>query len=134
MHRIGLIVFPDFYLMGFSAITAFELANFVLGETAYDVTVLSETGGMVTASAGVRVDSRPLGDDVFDTVLIASGVATDTVTPALESFIRHSVRTSRRIAAPCTGAFFWPMQASLTAVARRLTGALPGTCNGSFPR
>ncbi|MFC0401452.1 GlxA family transcriptional regulator [Paraburkholderia rhizosphaerae] len=105
MHKIGLVVFPDFYLMGFSAITAFELANFVLGETAYDVTVLSEAGGLVTASAGVRVESQPLGDEVFDTVMFASGAATDTATPALKDFIKRSVRTSRRIAAPCTGAF-----------------------------
>jgi transcriptional regulator GlxA family with amidase domain len=105
MHKIGLVVFPDFYLVGFAAITAFELANLALGDIAYDVTLLSEAGGMVTASGGVRVESQPFGDDIFDTVIFASGVATDTVTPALEEFVKRSVRTSRRVAAPSTGAF-----------------------------
>jgi len=105
MHKIGLVVFPEFYLMGFAAITAFELANLVLGETAYDVTVLSEAGGMVTSSAGIRVESRALDDEIFDTVMFASGAATDTASTVLEEFVRRSLRTSRRIAAPCTGAF-----------------------------
>jgi transcriptional regulator GlxA family with amidase domain len=91
--------------MGFAAVTAFELANLALGENAYAVTVLSEAGGMVTASAGVRIESQPLGDDIFDTVIFASGVATDTATPALEDFAKRSVRTSKRVAAPSTGAF-----------------------------
>jgi transcriptional regulator GlxA family with amidase domain len=42
MHAIGFVVFPNFYLLGFAAVTAFELANVVLGEPAYEVTVLSE--------------------------------------------------------------------------------------------
>src|ERR1700754_2126690 len=105
MHKIGLVVFPEFYLMGFAAVTAFELANLVLGEAAYDVTVLSEAGGMVTSSAGIRVESRRLDDEIFDTVMFASGAATDTASSALEDFVRRSLRTSRRIAAPCTGAF-----------------------------
>jgi len=37
MHTIGFVVFPNFYLLGFAAITAFELANVVLGEPAYQV-------------------------------------------------------------------------------------------------
>jgi transcriptional regulator GlxA family with amidase domain len=105
MHSIGLVVFPNFNLMGFAAITAFELTNLVLGETAYTVTVLSETGGMVTSSSGVRVDSQPFGEDIFDTVMFASGAAADAASSALAVFVRRCMLTSRRVAAPCTGAF-----------------------------
>ncbi|HVE08971.1 MAG TPA: GlxA family transcriptional regulator [Paraburkholderia sp.] len=105
MHRIGLVVFPEFSLIGFAAITAFELANLVLGETVYAVTVVSEHGGMVTSSAGVRVESLPLEDRGFDTVILASGAVADPVSPALCDFIRRSMQRSRRVAAPCTGAF-----------------------------
>ncbi|MFC0400200.1 GlxA family transcriptional regulator [Paraburkholderia rhizosphaerae] len=105
MHRIGFVVFPNFYMMGFAAITAFELANLVLEETAYEVTVLSETGGPVSASAGIRVESQRFDDSVFDTVIFASGIDTDLASPALLAFIRHALETSRRVAAPCTGAF-----------------------------
>jgi transcriptional regulator GlxA family with amidase domain len=105
MHRIGFVVFPNFYMVGFAAVTAFELANLVLEELAYEVTVVSETGGLIAASAGIRVDSEPFGDAVFDTVMFASGVETDLRSPALTAFVKHAVKTSRRVAAPCTGAF-----------------------------
>jgi len=105
VHKIGLVVFPQFNLMGFAAITAFELANIVLGETTYTVTVVSEAGGIVTSAAGVRVESEPFGDDIFDTVIFASGAATDVASPALGDFVRRSMQHSRRVAAPCTGAF-----------------------------
>jgi transcriptional regulator GlxA family with amidase domain len=106
MHSVGFVVFPNFYMMGFAAVTAFELANLVLEETAYEVTVVSETGGLVSASAGIRVDSVPFDDAVvFDTVMFASGVETDLRSPALTAFVKHALKTSRRVAAPCTGAF-----------------------------
>lgn len=44
MHSIGFVVFPNFYLLGFAAVTAFETANLVLDEPAYEVTLISETG------------------------------------------------------------------------------------------
>ncbi|MGO4329510.1 GlxA family transcriptional regulator [Cupriavidus sp. 2TAF22] len=105
MHTIGFVVFPNFYLMGLAAVTAFELANVVLEERAYDVTVLSEGGGLVSSSAGIRVESQPFGDAAFDTVMFGSGVEIDIVSAALTAFVRRSLKTSRRIAAPCTGAF-----------------------------
>ena len=105
MHTIGFVVFPNFYLLGFAAVTAFELANAVLGEPAYGVTVLSEEGGLVLSSAGVRVETQAFSGATFDTVVFASGVGTDIVSPALTAFVRRSLNASRRIAAPCTGAF-----------------------------
>ncbi|MFM0492394.1 GlxA family transcriptional regulator, partial [Paraburkholderia graminis] len=77
MHTIGFVVFPNFYLMGFAAVTAFELANGVLEEPAYDITLLSEKGGLVPSSAGIRVETQPFGDATFDTVMFGSGVDID---------------------------------------------------------
>src|SRR3569833_585204 len=105
MHTIGFVVFPDFYLMGFAAVTAFETANLVLDESSYEVILLSETGGLVQASAGFRVETQPFSDAVFDTVMFGSGAETDITSPGLTAFVRRSLKTSRRIAAPCTGAF-----------------------------
>jgi transcriptional regulator GlxA family with amidase domain len=105
MHTIGFVVFPNFYLMGFAAVTAFELANVVLAEQAYQVTVLSEEGGLVLSSAGIRVETQPFSDAAFDTVMFGSGVEIDIVSAALTAFVRRALSTSRRIAAPCTGAF-----------------------------
>jgi transcriptional regulator GlxA family with amidase domain len=105
VHRIAFVVFPDFYLMGFAAVTAFELANAALAQPAYEVRVLSETGGLVRASAGMRIETEPFGTDTFDTVIFASGLETHMASPALGAFVRQSLASSRRIAAPCTGAF-----------------------------
>ncbi|RVI10577.1 GlxA family transcriptional regulator, partial [Sinorhizobium meliloti] len=55
MHRIGFVVFPRFQLMGFAAVTAFEMANLALGETVYEIELLSEAGGEVKSSAGFGV-------------------------------------------------------------------------------
>jgi transcriptional regulator GlxA family with amidase domain len=105
MHRIGFVVFPNFHLLGFAAVTAFETANIALGAPSYEITLLSETGGMVTASAGFRVETEAFSDAVFDTVLFGSGIETDITSPGLMAFVRRALETSRRIAAPCTGAF-----------------------------
>jgi transcriptional regulator GlxA family with amidase domain len=124
MHTIGFVVFPKFYMVGFAAVTVFELANLVLDEPAYEVTVLSEAGGLVSASAGIRIDSEPFGEAVFDTVMFNSGVKTDFASPALSAFVKRVLKTSRRVAAPCTGLLFWPKRVLLTAVVRRPTGDL----------
>jgi transcriptional regulator GlxA family with amidase domain len=105
MHRIGFVVFPNFHLLGFAAITAFETANIALGTPSYEITLLSETGGMITASAGFRVETQAFSDAVFDTVLFGSGIETDITSPGLMAFVRRALETSRRVAAPCTGAF-----------------------------
>lgn len=105
MHTIGFVIFPGFQVMGFTAITAFEIANLILKKPAYEVTLLSEEGGLVSSSAGLRVETRPFANQVFDTVMVGAGTTIGPVTPGLASFVRQSMASSRRIAAPCTGAF-----------------------------
>jgi transcriptional regulator GlxA family with amidase domain len=107
MHRIGFVVFPDFNLMGFTAVNVFETANSALAPDGpgYTVALLSENGGLVSCSAGFRVETQPFGDAVFDTIILGSGVETIFTSPGLTAFVRRSLKTSRRIAAPCTGAF-----------------------------
>ncbi|OWZ94056.1 AraC family transcriptional regulator [Sinorhizobium sp. LM21] len=105
MHRIGYVVFPGFQLMGFAAVTAFEIANLTLGEPAYAIELLSEAGGEVKASAGFGVLTKAFDDAVYDTVMFGAGTVIEPVTPGLAAFARHALEVSRRVAAPCTGAF-----------------------------
>jgi transcriptional regulator GlxA family with amidase domain len=105
MHRIGYVVFPDFQVMGFTAITVFELANLTAGRRVYDVTLLSESGGPVRASAGFTVNTQPFGRKAFDTVMVAGATRIEPLSPKVLAFIRRSLKTSRRVAGPCTGAF-----------------------------
>ncbi|CAN7599099.1 GlxA family transcriptional regulator [Ensifer sp. ENS07] len=105
MHRIGYVVFPGFQLMGFAAVTAFEIANLTLGEPAYAIELLSEAGGEIKASAGFGVLTKAFDDAVYDTVMFGAGAVIEPVTPGLAAFARHALEVSRRVAAPCTGAF-----------------------------
>src|SRR6266852_9131850 len=105
MQRIGFVVFPGFQVMGFAAVTAFEVANLVAGEDVYGVELLSEQGGLVRASAGLSVDTKAFKDRVFDTVIIGSGLELHPTSAALIRFIQRAMKTARRVAGPCTGAF-----------------------------
>lgn len=105
MHKIGYVVFPGFQVMGFATVTAFEMANLVVGEEAYSVTLLSEEGGLVPSSAGFSVDTKAFGNRALDTVIIGAGTEIQEVSPGLARFVRRSLKTARRLAAPCTGAF-----------------------------
>jgi transcriptional regulator GlxA family with amidase domain len=105
MHKIGYVVFPGFQLLGFAAVTAFEITNTQLGEPAYEITLLSEAGGEIKSSAGFGVITKAFGDTTYDTVMFGAGTTIEPATPGLIAFARHSLQTSRRLAAPCTGAF-----------------------------
>ena len=105
MLRVCFVVFPGFQVMGFTAITAFEIANDVLGDEAYRVTLLSENGGLVPSSAGFCVETRAFGRERYDTVMIGFDTKIEPVTPGLLRFVQRSLKNARRLAAPCAGAF-----------------------------
>lgn len=105
MQRIGFIVFPRFQVMSFSAISAFEFANLTAGETLYDLHFLSEQGGPVRSSAGMKVETEPFDIPAFDTVIVGGGTEVEPGSPALHAFLREALTTTRRVASICTAAF-----------------------------
>jgi transcriptional regulator GlxA family with amidase domain len=105
MHHVGFVVFPNFQAMGLAVISTFEFANLAKGDEVYKVTLLSETGGPIRASLGFSVDTEAFGDTTFDTVIIAAGADVEQPTPGLIAFVQRSLRTARRLAGTCTGAF-----------------------------
>jgi len=105
MQHVGFVVFPNFRAMGLAVISTFEFANLAKGEQVYKVVLLSGTGGPVRASLGFSVDTEAFGDTTFDTVIIGAAAHVEKPTPGLLAFIQRSMRTARRIAALCTGAF-----------------------------
>jgi transcriptional regulator GlxA family with amidase domain len=105
VQHIGFVVFPNFQVMGFAAITAFEVANLTVGEPVYKVSLLSESGGLVRASAGFCVETEAFGESTFDTVIVGASARVEPMTPGVLAFVQRSMGTSRRVAGPCTGAF-----------------------------
>ncbi|SHK33520.1 transcriptional regulator, AraC family with amidase-like domain [Bradyrhizobium lablabi] len=105
MQRVGFIVYPGFQLMSFAVISVFEFANLQVGELAYDVKMLSETGGSIRSSAGMSVAAEPFDDANFDTLIVGGGAVVEPSTPGLIEFLRRAPERYRRVASICIGAF-----------------------------
>src|SRR6478609_9988480 len=106
MQRIGFIVSRGTSGMGFAAVSVFEVANILKGEDIYEIHFLSERGGSIPTSIGMRVETEPFGNVPLDTLIVAGiGLPIELSTPDLLDFVRQAQRQCRRVAAQCTGAF-----------------------------
>lgn len=105
MKLIGFVVRSRFQVMSLAALPVFELANVVLGEPYYQVKVLSEDGGMINSSFGLVVASQAFDDTPFDTIVVGGGIEIEPTSLGLREFLSESIKTTRRIASICTGAF-----------------------------
>src|SRR5258708_28264027 len=106
MRRIGFIVYPGFQLIGFTASAVFEIANLLSEPPAYELSVLSEAGGLVRGSGAVSVETQRL-DDVsgYDTLIVCVSMDLQQTSPAVLDLLRAAAPATRRIGAICTGAF-----------------------------
>jgi transcriptional regulator GlxA family with amidase domain len=105
MQRIGFIVSPGFQAMTFAATSVFEFANITTGEPFYDMHTLSETGGAIRSSIGMVIETEAFGRAKFDTLIVGGGTELEPATPGLAAHLRKSMKSARRIASICTGAF-----------------------------
>lgn len=104
MRHIGFIMENGFQVMGMAALTAFEFANETLGIEAYRLTVMSEKGGAIRSSLGIKIETQPLGD-FPDTLMVVGELMPQPVSSALRNYIKSAGAESRRVAGVCTGAF-----------------------------
>ncbi len=105
MHTVGLIVYPNFQSLGLAVTTVFEYANLNSKEKAYELTIVSEHGGPVRTSEGFSVNTEPLGDGGFDTLIVTGDNDCRLPSQTLIEFLKRAPERSRRIASVCTGAF-----------------------------
>ncbi len=105
MRRIGFIALPGFQVMSMAVMSAFEFANKEMTAPAYEIHVLSETGGAIRSSIGVSVVTEFFSDRNFDTLIVGGSAVTGAVTPGVAKFLRRALQRSRRVASTCVGAF-----------------------------
>ena len=105
MHHVAYVIYPGTQIFSTAPLSVFEITNVTLERPFYDVRVLSENGGPVKTSFGISIETEPFGPADFDTVLVGAGALIEESTPKLRDFIRAAAASSRRVAAPCTGAF-----------------------------
>lgn len=107
MHRIGFIVPKRFQMMSLAALTVFEMANLPPAGQRYVIRLLSEHGGSVESSGGMKLETEAFGDTAFDTVIVGS--ITEMKIPSADAgvvaFVREAAKASRRVTSICSGAF-----------------------------
>ncbi|WP_411883051.1 GlxA family transcriptional regulator [Polaromonas sp. YR568] len=102
--RVGFLLSPGFQILDLVAVTVFELANAESAEPAYEIVMLSEHGGPVASSAGVKIETKPFRQARFDTLMVTGSLAIQPSSPAQLAFLRKAAAVSRRVASICTGA------------------------------
>jgi transcriptional regulator GlxA family with amidase domain len=105
MHTVGLIVYPNFQALGLAVGTVFEYANLQHSNQAYNLTVVSETGGPIMSSQGFSVNTEPIGDTRFDTIIVTGDNECGHPSETLLDYIRQAPQHTRRVTSVCTGAF-----------------------------
>jgi transcriptional regulator GlxA family with amidase domain len=106
MRRITFVVYSGNSVIALAALSVFETANMFVDDTPYEFRFVSETGGAVSSSLGVKLETDRFSNKPGDTLLVGGG-ATSREPPShgLIKFVRAAARTHRRVAAICTGAF-----------------------------
>lgn len=103
MQHVGLILYPGFQVLGLSMSASFEIANIVAQKAVYDITLLSEHGGLVQTSAGFGVDTQAFDDRRFDTLILMGDNIVRPASAGLIDYLRRSLPFTRRLGSICTG-------------------------------
>ncbi|SDN81240.1 DJ-1/PfpI family protein [Phyllobacterium sp. OV277] len=102
-RNIGFFIFPEFQILDLTGpLSAFQIAG-----PEYRLHVISADGGLVASTAALEVMTKRVGDQTFDTLMIAGGrgARTGSQTETLPALVRDMALRSRRVASVCTGAF-----------------------------
>jgi transcriptional regulator GlxA family with amidase domain len=106
MKRLAYLLQPDFQVMVFAGLTAFEVANQSLKQPFYDIDLISESGGPVRSSLGYSVTTEAFDDRPFDTLIVGGSINIFPASPGVVDFLKRAITSSRRVASMCTGAFY----------------------------
>jgi len=105
MRHIGFVLAPGYSVMSFAVMSVFETANTLSGRADYDLHVLSEKGGVIAASAGVRIHADKGVDMDLDTLIVGGTTSIDETPRGVVRLVQTAAEQCRRAASICTGAF-----------------------------
>ena len=105
MKRVALVVFPDFQILDLAAAGVFEIANLQASRPAYEIDVVSESGGAVKSSVGAAIHTIALDPEAYDTLLVAGWTTPQPASPKLLKLVERAVASTRRLTSICSGAF-----------------------------
>lgn len=106
MRRITFLVYPGNSVIALAALSVFETANALAEQPVYEFRFVSEKGGAVATSLGMRFQTERFSSEYGDTLIVGGGATSqDAHSPALVKFVRDAASTHRRVTAICTGAF-----------------------------
>ena len=103
--NVALLLPPGFANSSFASLAVFEAANFVLGQSFYDVQVVSPLGEPTANSFGMEIKTKRLDAIPVDTLLVGARPNIDPVTPEFLECLKRAPSRTRRIASICVGAF-----------------------------
>jgi transcriptional regulator GlxA family with amidase domain len=105
MQTIGLIVYPQFQVLGLSMCAVFESTNMIAEQQVYSVQLLSEQGGPIQTSAGFGVETALFDTRHFDTLLVMGDNLVRPWSPGVIEYLRQFSSGTRRVGSICTGSF-----------------------------
>lgn len=112
-HSVVFLAYEGFQLLDLAGPAAvFTSANYLLSRKAYDVSVVSPTGGLVTSSSGVTLATRTLTrmpPRRLDTLLVVGAdepqVRAAMAEPAIRRWLPRWTRGAARVGSVCSGTF-----------------------------
>jgi transcriptional regulator GlxA family with amidase domain len=114
VRTVELLAFPLVQLLDVTGpFQVFASANDLVleagGRPPYDLQVVAQSGVQVTASAGLKLSTRPLplASAAVDTLMVAGGQGVEAAAadPVIVEWVQARAKRARRVASVCTGAF-----------------------------
>lgn len=106
MHKVGFFVCRGHDALDLAGpLAAFHQVAIAAGHTPYELHVVSQPGGPVIGNAGLSIETKPFGEQTFDTIIFVGGdIAPMQMSENIIAAKQLSAGASR-VASVCTGAF-----------------------------
>ncbi|WP_417244305.1 DJ-1/PfpI family protein [Celeribacter sp.] len=108
LQTIGFLITHHFQIMSMAALSglsALEFANLAVPSPTYEIKVVSEAGGPIANSLGMRVETSAITSSSYDTLLVMGNMLMTPTSQAATKFLQMAQQDVRRIGSIGTCAF-----------------------------